>query len=354
MLLRRSDPMSRLAVRGWAAALCLAAGAAVGRAEAAEPPTGVAAQLFFNSIRSVESATETFDADFYLALTWHDPLLANAASGAVDWTEIWQPAIESVNSQNMTNGNQYDGQYVYELTGRGRILLIGRYAGTFSAPMNLRHFPFDRQVLPIVIESSLYDQDRVRFGYRETSGQAAARGVAIEAPAGTLSREIDLPEWRIASVKAREVEHFYRINGRRYSQLRVEIEVVRRAGFYVWRVIMVNLLIVALACLAFFSDPGDLSTRLGMSITLFLAAVASTFVTASIVPRISYLTLLDYFLLGCYFVIFLVAVENIAAYALRETPWGKRLDRVSRAAFPLGFALFNAFLWAPILAERLV
>jgi hypothetical protein len=209
-------------------------------------------------------------------------------------------------------------------------------------------------VLPIVIESSLYDQDRVRFGYREKSGEAAARGVAIEAPADTLSADIDLPEWRIASVKAREVEHFYRINGRRYSQLRIEIEVVRRAGFYVWRVIMVNLLIVALACLTFFSDPGDLSTRLGMSITLFLAAVASTFVTGSIVPRISYLTLLDYFLLGCYFMIFLVAIENILAYAWRDGPRGKRLDRLSRVAFPLGFVLFNAVLWAPILAERLV
>ena len=50
-----------------------------------------------------------------------------------------------------------------------------------------------------------------------------------------------------------------------------------------------------------------------MAVTLLLATVAFSYVVGGITPRTSYLTLLDDFLLGSFFMIFLASAESVVA-----------------------------------------
>lgn len=54
----------------------------------------------------------------------------------------------------------------------------------------------------------------------------------------------------------------------------------------------------------------DTSSRLSLTLTLLLTAVAYKFVVAAILPQLSYVTLLDSYLWYCFAYLLLVAIEN--------------------------------------------
>ncbi len=117
--------------------------------------------------------------------------------------------------------------------------------------------------------------------------------------------------------------------------------------------IAIEAMIVALSWIVFLMDAGDLGNRSTVSVTLLLATVAFSYVVSGITPRISYLTLLDWFLLGCFALIFLSAAESVLVHSLqrrgKEAAVTARIDRWSLAAFPALFLLLNVLLWGPVL-----
>jgi glycine receptor alpha-3 len=330
----------------------LAAGPALGVTQAAAlppappaQPTRVATSFFFNSIENVDSVNETFDADFYLRLEWTDPRLAALSSEKIDGGAIWQPQVEVVNSRDM----QKPWDPYFQFPGAGRVCLLSRFHGTFAAPLDLHDFPFDRQVLPIAIESSTFTAPEMLFGDSGHRQRKERDWVAPVRPEEVLGDSARLPEWKLESIQVRELDKYYGFVDASFSRYRIEILVSRRSGFYVWKVIAIEVMIVMLSWAVFLLDSGELGNRLAVSVTLLLATVAFSYVISGITPRISYLTLLDWFLLGCFALIFLSAVESVVVYFLRRRGKGAatQVDRWSLAAFPVFFLLFNALIWAP-------
>jgi hypothetical protein len=304
--------------------------------------------FFINSMRNVDSVAESFEADYYLLARWDEPSVRTADT---DWSKVWNPKIDSVNAVNP--GKQWEE---FRLVRPGRISVEGRYASTYNAPMDLRKFPFDRQVLPIVIESSVYRRHELGFLYEARARQPirlAADKPFVVARNVALSEDIRLPEWTIEQVQVRERTNRYIYdNNSEWSQFRIELVMSRNYGFYVWRVFSIQILIVALSFLVFLHAADHFGERMSFSLTLFLASVAFSFVTAGLIPRISYLTLLDVFMLGSYAAIFLTVIENaiVSLFAHHgRTAVAYRIDRASLFVFPL---LFLAFLGALALFAR--
>lgn len=54
----------------------------------------------------------------------------------------------------------------------------------------------------------------------------------------------------------------------------------------------------------------DVADRMSIALTLVLTAAAYKFAVSSMTPAISYLTLLDKYVVGCFLIIFLVALEG--------------------------------------------
>lgn len=299
-------------------------------------PRQATLEFFIINLRNVDSVDETFDVDYYLNTLWDEPALQ---SEPADWTTAWNPSVDSVNAVNP--GKQWE---LYRLVAPGRVRAEARFASTYNAPMDLRKFPFDRQVLPIVLESSKYRVDEVRFLYETRPGQSVLPARPLEVKRDVaLNPEIHLPEWTIDAVRVRERISHLSFEGTDWSQFRIELLVSRNYGFYVWRVFMIQILIVALAFLVHLADPLAFGDRMSFSLTLFLAAVAFSFITAGLIPRISYLTLLDVFMLGSYAVIFISVAENAMVYRLASRgrmAAAQRLDRATIVVMPIAFALF--------------
>ena len=65
--------------------------------------------------------------------------------------------------------------------------------------------------------------------------------------------------------------------------------------------------------------------------------------TGGLIPRVSYLTLLDLYVLGCYVLLFLAPAESLLAYRLQAR--ARRIDRLALICFPAAFLLLHLVVW---------
>ena len=100
--------------------------------------------------------------------------------------------------------------------------------------------------------------------------------------------------------------------------------------------------------LVFWIDPKESGSQISVAITAMLTLIAYRFSIGALVPKVSYLTRLDYFILGSTLMVFLslllvVITSNLAKS--NQTQLALRIDRWSRIIFPsmLIFVTFFAF-----------
>jgi cadmium resistance protein CadD (predicted permease) len=107
-------------------------------------------------------------------------------------------------------------------------------------------------------------------------------------------------------------------------------------------------LIVMMSCTVFWIDLSNASSRIGVATSAILTLIAYRFVLAGLLPRLPYMTRMDYFTLGSTLVVFLALVEVILASALANGSYVRMahtIDKYARLAFPILFLLlFGWFL----------
>ncbi len=305
-------------------------------------PRIVEVSLLINSITDIDSARETFRGDFYVTLRWSDPELKKADPESIDWSKAHKPLIEFMNYYQDLDvvGNEQP-----QVASPGIGVSETRYIGTFTSRMDLEDFPFDEQTLAIELESQTEDADQLVFSFRPSKGGAMniqGRTAALRQDV-IIPREIHLPEWTLTSADVRESRYSYYEGTKAYSHLRFDLKIARRIGYYIWKIMAILMMLVMLSWGVFLIDPADIGNRLAVSITLLLAAVAFAFVTGGLIPRVSYLTLLDLYVLGCYVLLFLAPAESLLAYRLQAR--ARRIDRLALICFPAAFLLLHLVVW---------
>jgi hypothetical protein len=121
----------------------------------------------------------------------------------------------------------------------------------------------------------------------------------------------------------------------------VRIRVNRKPGFYFGNVVLPNFLIVAGCFAAFVIPPTEVADRLSITVTLMLAAVAFRFVVSTMLPKVSYLTIMDYYILVGFVALVLLIFEN-AIVGISS------LEQEIRRDIDYGFALVFGAAWVLI------
>lgn len=94
------------------------------------------------------------------------------------------------------------------------------------------------------------------------------------------------------------------------SRFNFQILLTRNPFFYLFNIVLVNFAIVLISLSVVAIDVTDYASRLGILITSVLTAVAFKFVTGSWVPNVSYLTLLDKYIIFAFVVLSVVVFES--------------------------------------------
>lgn len=118
----------------------------------------------------------------------------------------------------------------------------------------------------------------------------------------------------------------------------MRITVGRNATFYVLKVIVPLCLIVIMSWLPRWIDPEQIGTNVGISTTAFLTLVAYLFAINILLPRVSYITRMDRFILSSTLMVFASLMQTVANTSMIRgggKSWAERIDRWSRVVYPL-------------------
>ncbi len=307
-------------------------------AAAAAPPRVMEIGLFLTDITDLDERAETFTADFDVIARWQDPARAFipapgeevprlyvAAAAEAKLEEGWRPSVVATNAVSLGD------ERMLRLLVRpdGTVTLRLEIVRVLRAPLDFRTFPFDRQVLPIHLESYLWDSDELTLEPESVfTGFDPSFGMA---------------EWEVVDLSIEHRVHERVQEQQHYDQLSFLVSIERRAGYYLWKIMLPMVIIVMLSWIVFWMSDERLARRAGVSSTGMLTVIAYQFVVSGSLPRFPYLTVMDHFTIASVVVIASTMLVNLAGSRL-DPAASLRLDRICRGAFPAAFALVIAYV----------
>jgi hypothetical protein len=212
---------------------------------------------------------------------------------------------------------------------QGFVYYFSRKLITFYSPLDLRDFPFDRQVLTVTADSILTTNELELEVLQEFS---------------ELQRQ-SVPSWTLGVPKSSIKEEFGRVRGANFSSFTSQIEAERRPGYYRRKLIIPITLIVFMAWAIFWIKPSMTAPQMAVGTTSMLTLIAYQFALGGFLPEISYLTRADTFMLLCLLLVFTALMEAVASAALVN--FGKeayvlRMDKIFRVGYPVALVLVLA------------
>ena len=300
------------------------------RPSADGPPTIVRIGLYLADLHEVSASDETFLADVILHAEWLDPRLAAHAAGvaARPLDDVWNPRLQIVNQRGAT---ALLPERV-EIDAAGRVRYRQRWMGRFSARMDLRDFPLDRQEFGVHVVSLGYERDQV--------------DLTVHAIASARAAALSLADWDVGAARMEVMDYEAGPSLPTLAGVRLQWQARRHVRYYAVQVILPLVLIVIMAWTALWVDPSVVPARVSVSMTGMLTMIAYRFSLGHSVPNLTYLTRFDYFMLASTLLVFLILIVVAAAASLAgagRMTQVRRLDRWSRQAFPIVFGA--AFVW---------
>ena len=195
--------------------------------------------------------------------------------------------------------------------GKLRTVMSDIGIGQFRQKFDFKKFPFDTQELIITVSSGHRSNSNPEIvwpkGKPSVTFVTPEKGAFID-----LEKYIKnnyLKEWKVIStnIESREIvdENYYDrwlskhiVNNENVLDLKIKIE--RYSQYYIFKIILPVFLILIVAWSVLWIPTKELESRLTTSIVALLALIAYNFVFEDDIPKLSYLTSLDRFILLSY------------------------------------------------------
>ena len=289
--------------------------------------TEVAVGLYLIDVSRVTGADQSFTADLFIVLRWHDPRLEGVfkTTARVPLEDIWNPRLQILTRRDIESTFPKQA----EVAPDGTVIARQRYFGTFSAPFDLHDFPLDKQRFSIRMVVPGYGPDEVRLA--PASGDLAG---------DMRSESFSISDWDLGEIDARPEPYRLTTGGREISGYVLAFDGHRYLGFWAGKALISVSIIVAMSWIVFWIDPKYVAPRLSVTITSMLTLIAYRFVLESALPRLSYLTRMDYFLIGATLLVLITVIQVAVTIRAEDRDHGHRARRInshSKWLFPTAF-----------------
>ena len=234
-----------------------------------------------------------------------------------------------------------DGEPVYEHGGGGggaKVKWTRRYRGCLAVILNLLAFPFDRQELLICI--------RPRNGTQKVVLRAAPQWRTVQGPAAQVVGFHFVSHTLVEFTTAARGS----LHGACYSEAHVRLVYDRVAATPIWNIFMPMFAVVCLSWTSFSIEPTDIASRLSVTTTMVLTAVALKYVVSEALPALSHLTWVDTFIVNGFVNLFCCSVfqalsPNVLDVTADTTDEAKlaALRRADRVCFVVCVATWGSY-----------
>ncbi|XP_078674900.1 gamma-aminobutyric acid receptor subunit beta-like [Branchiostoma floridae x Branchiostoma belcheri] len=276
------------------------------------------------SLRDVDTVKQEFSAELWYEIFYKDPNLSGVKKREdVDWDKTWDPRIVL---RNTTTVETETRRNLIPVVGEDLPIVhqFRKVWATFKTKMNLTDFPFDHQKLTVELMSGWPLQEvelRKNYGSNDT-----------------IDKEnfADEDQWTVS--RYLECEPGTKTNSQsktfgKYPVYNITAHVQRKAAFYLWNTALILFPIMAVSFVVFSIPIEDNKTRLTITFTILLTAVAYKLVVCQYLPTVPYLTLLDKYVLGWIVFQCTVAVQNAVVSCIRYKDSARRFDEFCAGLF---------------------
>lgn len=309
---------------------------AVQQAKAASSPESnqVMVGVYLNDVQAIDLKLHNYMVDFYIWYRWKNPDIDPSktmefVNHSESWGSMLTPASEE--PQKMPDGSLYQVVHVQ---------------GKMSKKMDLHDYPFDKQIIRIVVEDAALDAGAMHYVVDSVS----------------VNSELKLPGFLYLppTLNATDYKHQTTFGDPRsatastYSRLTLDLPIERPHVNAFMKNILPILLAVVCCSLAFLLHPSLVDARFQIAVVSLLSIVALQMTSSQDLPTIEYMTLLDkLYVIGYFYCIYVVAMLTLSTKLAHihddeyNDPQGmRRAVRFDRLAGVVGLIFYGlATLW---------
>ena len=280
-------------------------------------------KLVLVDVDEVNNVKQSFTANVALTLRWQDKNLAHEGPNSISksLTDIWYPSIQILNQQRVVE----TFPKIVEIQPDGVVLYRQRYWGVFSQPMELSLFPFDNQSLSLTLAN-------IGFGMQFVS--------LIPSKDSGVHERFSMPDWEVTGWEFVNSDLPFEEEAGKVKGMVFSLDVKRDTGYFKYKVILPLVLIVMMSWMVFWIDPSLVASQISVSVTAMLTMIAYRFALSGLVPRLPFLTSLDFFVLVSTLTVFIAMIEVLYTAHLATTNQlkkARRIDLHARWVIPLFF-----------------
>jgi hypothetical protein len=288
----------------------------------------ISGTLFLLDVSKIEGADQSFTADVFMMLQWRDERLASATEGVrrLPLKSVWDPRVQIINQRRIWKSFPEE----VDVSPDGTVIYRQRYYGQFASALDLHDFPLDRHRFGVQLVVPGYGPQEIEF-VLNTEGFGEGR-----------SPHMTVPDWSVGPFELRAAPYAVIPGGREIAGLEGTFEAHRHLGFYVGKAFVSVAIIVFMSWVVFWLGPEHVGPRLSVAVTSMLTLIAYRFLLGQSLPPVSYLTRLDYFLLGTTILVFVALIQVAATSSMNAGDRADRaisMNRLSRWLFPTAFVL---------------
>ena len=297
-------------------------------------PTTVHFMVFILDIDEIDDASQNFTANVYLRLRWKDARLANpeGAIRQIPMEQVWNPRVLLANQQGLVARALPEVAQVHP---DGTVIYHQRYTGKLSQPLKLAEFPRDMHDFMVQFVGTGYQATDLTF---EPDVLRNVRG-------GSMADTLSLADWKILTYET-VVAPYAPIEEINAAAFAFQFTAKRYVGYYLWQVVLPLAVVVIMSWAAFWVGREHIGVRIAVATSSILTLIAHRFVLASLLPRLPYMTRLDYFTVGSMLLVLMALITVIVTGFLaahRHDRHAQSIDLWARGTFPAAF--FLLLIW---------
>jgi len=293
-------------------------------------PTTVHFLVFILDIDDINSAAQSFTANIYLRLRWQDNRLANpeGTTRQIPLNDVWNPRVLLANQQGRLSQSLPE---IVQVDPDGTVLYHQRYTGRLSQPLLLTEFPRDQHSFMVQFVGAGYNANELTF---EPDYVRNIHG-------GSMANTLSLADWEILSYET-IIAPYKPIEEANTAAFAFQFQAKRFISYYLWQVVLPLAVVVIMSWAAFWVSREHLGIRIAVATSSILTLIAHRFILASLLPKLPYMTRLDYFTVGCTLLVLLALIAVITASVLTENNQdrqARKFDFYARGGFPAAFLI---------------
>jgi hypothetical protein len=256
-------------------------------------PTVVELGVFVIDIDEIDDVRQRFSIDMFIVARWQDPRFTIPEAKREGKTRfmpidnVWTPKILLLNDRGLIPQLR-EGVEVDDF---GNMKYQNRFAGELKVDLEFQKFPFDVQRLPIDIVSYEYGIDKMRF--------------SIDSNIVSRAESFSIEGWHLKQLEPEVGVFLPPVEGAELPRLSYIIEATRDSDYYVLTMLVPMSLIIFMAWTVFWLQPTIVPPRIAIATASIFSLIALGVSIRLGLPKVSYLTRADIFVLGCTLMVFL-------------------------------------------------